>query len=256
MQAHRGRIGLGRVAGEGQRVLDYLLDPRLDGRERFGIGDAVVLDQLLAEHVDGIALYPRVEFLLRPVRADDRIAFVVADGAIGLGLDQRRTLAGAGALGRLLHRQPDGEHVIAVDGDAGHAVGGGLGGDLGVKRDRLQRRGGGVEIVLADEHRRRPLHSGEVERFVEAAMVGGAVAEEGNADVVPPLLTCTHADANRMADAGSNDAVGAEQADRAVVEMHGAATAAANAVNFAEQFGHHPAGIGPLGQRMAMAAMG
>ena len=69
---------------------------------------------------------PGVDLLLRAVGADDRIAFVMADGAIGLGLDQRRAVAAPGPLDRLAHRQPDGEHVVAVDRNAGHAVGGGL----------------------------------------------------------------------------------------------------------------------------------
>ena len=123
MLAHRRRIGLGRVAGELERVLHHLLDMRLDLGERLGIGDAVVLDQPLAEHVDRVALDPGVDLLLRAVGADDRVALVVADGAVGLGLDQRRALAGAGALGRFLHRQPDGEDVVAVDRNARHAVG-------------------------------------------------------------------------------------------------------------------------------------
>ena len=47
-----------------------------------------------------------------------------------------------------------------------------------------ERRRRGIEIVLADEDDGRLLHAGEVERFVEAAVVDGAVAEEGDADVV------------------------------------------------------------------------
>ena len=123
MQPHRRRIRLGRIAGEFQRLLHHLLDMRFDLGERLGIGDAIILDQPLAEHVDRVALDPGVELLLRPIGADDRIAFVMSDGAVGLGLDQRRALAGAGALGRFLHGQPDCEDVVAVDCDARHAVG-------------------------------------------------------------------------------------------------------------------------------------
>ena len=87
-------------------------------------------------------------------------------------------------------------------------------------------------------------------------MVAGAVAEEGDADVVAALGACAHADADRMADAGGDDAVGAEQADRAVIEMHRAAAAAAAAVALAEQLGHQDVGIHALGERVAVAAMG
>ena len=220
-----------------------------------GIGDAIILDQPLAEHVDRIALDPGVELFLRAVGADDRIAFVMADGAVGLGLDQRRALAGAGALGRLLHGQPDGENVVAVDRDARHAIGGGLGGNLRIERDGFERCRRGVKVVLADEDRRRALHGGEIERLVETAVVGGTVTEEGNADIVAPLLASADADADGVANAGRDDAVGAEQTDGAIVEMHGAAAAAANAVGLAEQLRHHTAGIGALGKRVAVAAM-
>ena len=87
-------------------------------------------------------------------------------------------------------------------------------------------------------------------------MVGGAVAEEGDADVVAALRCArAHADADRVPDAGADDAVGAEQPDRAVVEMHRAAAPAADAVGLAEELGHHPPRIGALGERMAVAAM-
>ena len=90
---------------------------------------------------------------------------------------------------------------------------------------------------------------------MEVAVIGGAVAEEGDADVVAAPLARAHADADGMADARGDDAVGAEQADGLVVEMHRAAAAAADAVGLAEQFRHDTAGIGALGQRMAVAAM-
>ena len=71
-----------------------------------------------------------------------------------------------------------------------------------------------------------------------------------------PRWRALDADADGVADAGADDAVGAEQADGAVVEMHRAAAAAADAVGLAEELGHHTAGIGALGQRVAVAAMG
>ena len=71
-----------------------------------------------------------------------------------------------------------------------------------------------------------------------------------------PCCRAPIADADGVADAGSDDTVGAEQPDRAIVEMHGAAAAAANAVGLAEQLGHHAPRDRPLGQRVAVAAMG
>ena len=255
MAANARRIGFGRVARELQGFLNDLVDVGFDLGEIAGIGDAIVLDETLPEHVDRVALDPGVDFLLRAVGADHRVALVVADGTIGLGLDQRRPLAGAGALGGFLHRQPDREDVIAVDGNAGHAVAAGLAGHLGIERDGLERRGGGVEIVFAHEDRRRVVHRGEVEALVKGAVIDRAVAEKGDADIVAALLPGAHADADGMTDAGPDNAIGAEQADRLVIKMHGAAAAAADAVGLAEQFGHDALRISALGQRVAMPAM-
>ena len=72
-------------------------------------------------------------------------------------------------------------------------------------------------------------------------MVDRAVAEEGDGDVVRAARAGADAGADRMADAGGDDAVGAEQADASVVEMHGAAASAAAAVALAEQLGHQRA---------------
>ena len=120
----------------------------------------------------------------------------------------------------------------------------------------LVGRGGGVEIVLADEDRWRLLDAGEVQHFVEGAVVRGAIAEKGHADIVAAKLAGAKADARGMSDARADDAIGPEQTDRTVIEMHRAAAAAADAVGTTEQFGHHPSRIGALGQRMAVAAMG
>ena len=256
MQRGRGGVRLRRLPGKGERVLHDLFDPRVDRCEFVVGGAGEVAGEARAEGGDGIARRPGVDLGLGPVGSGHRVALVMADGAIGLGLDERRAGAGAGATDSLLHHLPDGDDVIAVDGNARNAIGGGLGGDLGVQRRRGERRRGGVEIVLADEDRRRLLDAGKVQRLVEAAMVDGAIAEKGDADAIRAVHAGADAGADRMADAGGDDAVGAEEADRAVVEMHRAAASAAAAVALAEQLGHQDVGIHALGERMAMAAMG
>ena len=54
-------------------------------------------DEASAEQCDRAALLPRVELFLRAIGAGQRVALVMADDAIGFGLDQRGALAGAGA---------------------------------------------------------------------------------------------------------------------------------------------------------------
>src|SRR5213078_4805193 len=99
-------------------------------------------------------------------------------------LDERRAAAGASALNRRGGGQVHIVGVIAVDDDRVQAVGGRAvggrarhGGDIG-DRGVLH-----VQVVLADEDDRQPEHRGVVERLVERADVGGAVAEEADGDL-------------------------------------------------------------------------
>ena len=180
----------------------------------------------------------------------------MADDPVGLGLDQRRAFAGAGAFGCLLHGKPDGERIVAVDGDPDHAVAGGTLGDFWVERDGLERSRGRIEVVFADKDGRRALDGREIQRFVKGAVVRRAVAEEGDADIVGAFLTRAHADTDGMADAGADDAVGPEEADGPVIEVHGAAAPAADAIGPAEKLGHDATGVRTLGQGMAVTTMG
>ncbi len=181
---------------------------------------------------------------------------MVPDRAIGLDLEQGRPLAATGSLRRLAHRAPDGEHVVAIHRDAGDAIGRCAGRHLGVQGHRAQRRGGGVKVVLADQDDGCALEAGEVARLVEGAMIDGAVAEEGDRDAIGAAI----ARAERCSDSGwrpcADEAVGAEQSDRAVVDVHGAAAPAGGAVAPPVQLGHQRVRRDALGQRMAVPAMG
>ena len=210
MQPHRGRLGLGRTARELQRLLYDLLDAHFDLGKSVGIGDTIILDQPLAEHVDRVALNPGIDLLLCPIGADDGVTLVMADGAVGLGLNQGRAPSRARSLGRLLHRQPHCEDIIAIHRYARHAIGVCLGRDLGIKRDVLQRRCRRIKIVLADEYRRHMLHRRKIQRLVKIAVIGRAVAEEGDADVIRPALAGAHADSHGVPYTCGDDAVCSE----------------------------------------------
>ena len=98
---------------------------------------------------------------------------------VGVRLDQRRALAVAGVVERRAGHRVGGEHVVAVDPDAGEAE---AGGPL-VERDPglpLERLGDRVLVVLAEEDDRRVEDAGPDERLVHVALAGGAVAEVGD----------------------------------------------------------------------------
>ena len=180
MPADGRRIRLGRLPGEVERMLDNAVYPRVDGVELRPGREVELLREPLPEELDGVPQRPFVDLGLGSVGAGDGVALMMTDGAIGLRLDQRRPVAGTGALDRRPGGRVDRHHVVAVDRHAGDAIGCGAGGDFGVERRRAERGRGGVKVVLADEHGRCPHDPGEVERLVEAGVIGGAVAEEGH----------------------------------------------------------------------------
>ena len=95
---------------------------------------------------------------------------------VGVGLDERRALAVAGALQGGLRDGVRREHVVAVDPDAGEAEAERalVERDPGLPLDRLGDR---PLVVLAEEHDRGVVGRGEDERLVDVALAARAVAE-------------------------------------------------------------------------------
>ena len=132
----------------------------------------------------------------RAIQAATSSSLAVAGGVVGVGvrlhpvgvrLDQLRALAGAGLLDRVAEHGEQRGHVVAVDPLAGHAVADALVRQR--RRDGLagQRHGDRVLVVLHEEDDRRVEDRGEVERLVEVALAGGAVAAHRHHDGVLAL---------------------------------------------------------------------
>ena len=137
---------------------------------------------------------------------------------VRVGLDQRRSVAGAGPIesGRRdgVHR----EHVVAVHAYAGEAEAGrpAVQRDPGLPFDRLGDR---PLVVLAEEDHRRVVGAGEDEALVDIALAGGAVAEVADHRGVPSGIagadTAVPLDAHRVP--GGVQRLGADD-DRVQVE--------------------------------------
>ena len=176
--------------------------------------------------------------------------------AVGAGFNQRGSIALPGPCGRLLHNPVDGQHVVAVHGFPGDAVGGRAAGDAGVAGGRGQWRAGGIEIVFADEHHRRRQGSRQVEGLVKGAVADGSVPEEGHRNAAAAAHFFRQRRAHRGRNAGPDQPVGPQQAGLGVIQVHAAATAAVASRRSAGQLGQRLLGRQALGQRMAVAAMG
>ena len=168
----RPRLGVGRVGGvdgiehdlhlrlralaaEGDGGLDLLVH-RLRGLVELLCGEAALGREALLHARDGVAIHPELNLVLRP-RVPQVNAERVLAVAVGHRLDQRRPLAGTGAVHRLAQHEIDLDAVVPVHGDAGDLVGGRAVRDLGDGRGVPIGGGERVLVVLADEdHRQLP----------------------------------------------------------------------------------------------------
>ena len=94
-----------------------------------------------------------------------------------------------------------------------------------------------------------------VHRLIEDALLGGAVAEEGDRDMRQPAVAIGHAGPHHMGNAAADDGIGAEMAQPHVGDVHRAALAGAIAVGLAGDLRHHALGIGTAGDEDAVAAV-
>ena len=210
--------------------------------------------QPLFDAGDRVLLHPLELFLLGAVVGQVG-AHAVPAPAVGDGFDAARTLTAPRARDGLTHGVVDGDHVVAVHAGGRDAVRPGAG------RYPLARRGarlvGGerVLVVLADEDEWKLPHRGQVHGLVDHALVGAAVAEEGQHDAVRAPELGGEGGAGADGHAGRHDAIGAQHVEVERGDVHGAAEAPAVTVLAPHQLGHHEVEARALGDAVAVAAV-
>ena len=179
----RGRLGEGGALGELHRLIHLSHGVAVDLLALLGGERAFALQQG-AERGDGVALAPPRDLLLGAVVLG--VGHRMAAEAVGDGLHKQRAALLAHAAQRLGDDGVGVEDVHAVAAHAGHAERLALAlkvGHGGVARER----GAHAELVVDHhEHHRQAPQRGEVERLAERALVGGAVAERAERDLVGP----------------------------------------------------------------------
>src|SRR5436309_2359043 len=166
------------------------------------------------------------------------------------------SLALAGARHRRAPGLVHGEDVVTVHADARDPVRRGARGDRLARRRARGRGREGVLVVLAEVDGRQLPHGGEVERLVDDALVGAAVAEEGDDDVVGPPELGGEPRAGADREPGRDDPVTAQDVQVERGDVHRASQAAAVAVLPAHELRHHAVHARALGDAVAVAAMG
>ena len=139
--------------------------------------DQAVAAQVDLEPLDRVLELPVLELVVEAV-ARRVVGRGVRTHPVGVGLDERRAVAVAGALQRGLRDGVRRQHVVAVDADAREAEAQRalVERDAGLALDRL---GDGPLVVLAEEHDGGVVGRGEDERLVDVALRGRAVTEVG-----------------------------------------------------------------------------
>ncbi len=172
-----------------------------------------------------------------------------------LHLEERRAAAAAGEIERPADGVLDGEHVVAVDDLARHAVAGRAIGEI---LDRALGAPVGRErelVVLADEDDGQLPGRSQVHPLVRCALPGRAVAEERERRLVGAAQRRGQRGAAGVGDPGADDAVAAEDVEREIGDVHRAAEPLAVARPLAEHLGHHPVQVGAGGDQVAVRAV-
>ena len=116
--------------------------------------------------------------------------------------------------------------------------------------------GDAVVVVFANEDNGELPDRGQVQGLMEGALVGGAVAEEADADLIGASDLDGQTRAAGDALAGADDAVRAQDTQVPVRNVHGAALAFAVAGVAAEELRHHQLHVAALGDDVAVATVG
>ncbi|MNV46251.1 hypothetical protein D3C71_1380750 [compost metagenome] len=172
-------------------------------------------------------------------------------------MQQARAAARANAGDQLRRSLAHGQHIVAIDLGRGNAQ------RLGARARGLRAgghgrraRGRGNLVVLADEQHRQLVDLRPVQRFEKRPAVDRAIAKEADRNRVLAAQFEGMGRAHGDRQAGGDDAVRAQHADRKIGDVHGAALALVVAGGAAKQLAHHARAVGALGQRMAVAAVG
>ena len=147
--------------------------------------------------------------------------------------------------------------VVAVDDDALEAVARrAVGGGMLDRRHLADRRVFHVEVVLADEDDGQLPDGGEIERLVECADVGGAVAEEADRDILFAEILRAPGRAAGDRQMRADDGVGAEHVVLDRGQMHRAALAAHEPDVAQHQLAEHAFHRGAARQGVSVSAIG
>jgi hypothetical protein len=174
--------------------------------------------------------------------------------AVGVQLEERRTLAATRALDIPGRRRVHRAHVLTVDHFTRDPKARGRsmispGGGLGVVRVLV------VHVVLARVDDRQLPQLRHVHLFVEHTLAKRALAEEADRHAIVLQILRRERGAGSDAGTAANDRIGAKVAGLRIGDVHRAALALAVARLLAQELGEHQMRLRALGETVPVAAM-
>src|SRR3954470_20750157 len=162
----------------------------------------------------------------------------MAPVTIGLHLEDDRPLAGANPGERLFGGTATGEHVHAVDLDAGNAEALATLVELVLGRRAVDARAHRVLVVLDDVDDRQLPQLGHVEAFIDLALIGRAVTEIGEANPAIALVFVAEAKPGAKRHLRADNTVPAVEFMLDAEHVHRAALALRDSSLAPRQLGH------------------
>src|SRR5690606_38747563 len=245
----RLRIGLGEVGRIGNDIAHILVH-----RLQLLLRRPLLLKKALARLLDRIMLGAHLlHFILGAVLG--RIGHGVTAIAVGLHLQDDRAFARTTPVDRHFASSRNRAHVHAINLDAGDLERDAAMREIGFGRRTRDRSAHGIAVVLNDEDNRQLPQRGHVEAFVDLALVGSAIAEIGQRDIVVAAITVGEGQPGAKRHLSTDDAVPTIKILLLGEHVHRAALTLGVSSTASGQLSHHAARAHAGCKHMAMIAV-
>src|SRR5258708_21758824 len=184
-----------------------------------------------------------------------RITFKATVVAIGLALDQIRSLAAPGSRNSLTCRLMDGQNIQPIDGNTWHVVTRGPVSDITAAHVIGNWSGFSIAIVLGNKNHRQFPDTSKIEPFMERSLIGSAVTKKADGYLSFAIGLGGESCSYCQWKAATHDPIGAKHPLVHISNMHGASLATAGTCLATAQFTGHCAQLHAFSDTVTMTTV-